>query len=210
MAARDPKSGRFVAVAEVSLDAKAFNRAWGEFPKQLLVETRKGFQDVLLDYQRRWIRKRLSGRKDGKDIRDAKGNLVSWGKGLKRPSGGLVRDLTPVPRVTGTSIAGLEGRMGFTSRKGRMIATMHELGTVKYGGELPDIVSKTGGMLRWPVRQSGRAMGKVTGFMFAKKVGLPPRLEYIKLWNTREAQTRRNKILNKAIARAIKRGKAGR
>lgn len=102
--------------------------------------------------------------------------------GLIRRSGNLARGM--LMRTTGADINSLETRVGWFDARLAMIARVHELGTVGKGGLLPDIVPKRAPFLVFPLRAKGRAVGKVEGYVYTRRVSIPPRLGFYAAFNS--------------------------
>jgi len=124
--------------------------------------------------------------------------------GLNRRTGRLSGALAF--RVSGARVADIVGQMGFLDRHSAMIARVHELGTVGKGGVLPDIVPRKGKYLRWPLMRGDRAFAydKDRKFAYAKKVSIPPRLEFYKTVYRPFAQSLMQKRLREAEEMVVK------
>lgn len=124
-------------------------------------------------------------------------------KGLRRVTGGIARAMyarsQPVDRI-----ADIRAVVGFLSGKAAQIARVHELGTVRYGGKLPDIVPRKGKYLK--ARISGGTAGRTAAARIVnlKKVGIPPRLGWVAWWTNPTAIKALAARVVKAAQRALK------
>ncbi len=122
--------------------------------------------------------------------------------GLRRVTGQVAaawyRKQTPLVSEIGAIIASV----GFLDGKAARIARVHELGTVKYGGKLPDIVPKRAKYLAIPNRGRAAARAtKVQGIVKLKKVGIPPRLGFVSWWTS---AARVDELQRRAVAAAVR------
>ena len=154
---------------------------------------------IMGDYQRIFTRSRMDGR-PGLNIRT--GSLS-----------GNVRF-----HVEGTDIKSLVGRVGFFDRHAAMIARVHELGTVGAGGRLPDIVPRRKPMLAWPILRGDRSFvykekgplksrkrfeSRQLVYAFAKKVAIPPRLQFFETWHRPFFQALVRRRIDEAEKKAV-------
>lgn len=126
-------------------------------------------------------------------------------QGLRAPTGGLRRGLVATNAPV-KEINDIRSSIGFLSGRQAMIATVHELGTIRYGGSLPDIVPKRGRFLSIPVGLTNAARSTKFKSVLVKKVGIPPRLGFRATFHSRAALD----ALTKRIAAAARRGLAAR
>lgn len=124
-------------------------------------------------------------------------------KGLRQVTGqirgAMYARSQPVDRI-----ADIRAVVGFLSGKAAQIARVHELGTVRYGGKLPDIVPRKGKYLK--ARISGGTAGRTAAARIVnlKKVGIPPRLGWVAWWTNPTAIKALAARVTRAAQRALK------
>jgi hypothetical protein len=131
--------------------------------------------------------------------------------GLRRVTGQIASSLIAAPGPVVSEIGKVRSQVGFTTGRGARIARVHELGTIRYGGTLPDIVPKRAKYLAIPIRGGKVARGtKVLYVARVLKVGIPPRLGFRIFWTSRAKVAELNKralgAARRALGKAAKRG----
>ncbi len=131
--------------------------------------------------------------------------------GLRRVTGQIASSLIAAPGPVVSEIGKVRSQTGFVTGRGARIARVHELGTIRYGGTLPDIVPKRAKYLAIPIRGGKVARGtKVLYVARVLKVGIPPRLGFRIFWTSRAKVAELNKralgAARRALAKAAKGG----
>lgn len=131
---------------------------------------------------------------------------------LRRPRGskglravtGQIRGAMFGRAVAADRIEDISATVGFLSGKAGRIARVHELGTVRYGGKLADIVPKRGKYLK--ARISGATAGRTAKAKVfnLKKVGIPPRLGWVEWWTNPTSLKALEARLSRATQRALR------
>lgn len=144
------------------------------------------------------------GRPDDRNRGDFLMRRPRGSQGLRSPTGSLARGLYARSAVV-DNLKDVNASVGFLSGKAAQVARVHELGTVRYGGKLRDIVPVRAKALAIPVRNGTAARGvKGLRIVKLKKVGIPPRLGWVAWWTSPKAL----KSLEARVARAARRAVA--
>lgn len=127
-------------------------------------------------------------------------------QGLRAPTGSLARGIYTKKIPQTRDLSKIRGETGFLAGKQAMIATVHELGTVRYGGKLPDIVPKRAKRLAAHIygASAGRSF-KGLRIVKLKKVGIPPRLGWVDWMTGAPSRKSLQTEVDDAGFRAIKR-----
>ncbi len=159
--------------------------------------------------------------------------LQAAGEFEKRQLTGRTSRTSGLNRITGRTLAGsimasskaqpiqegnvVFGLVGFLDKHSARIANVHEKGTVGAGGTLADIIpSKKKKFLRFKVssiavsKTTGKARRKWSGWIFAKRVAIPPRLRFFETMKNRivvhKTQKAASNVFNTLVAKIFQDG----
>lgn len=185
----------------IKIDDAALRKALAKAPQALAVEVSKAtgiwLKQGLTEFQQRNLRA-----PDDRNQSDFLLRRPRTSKGLRRATGKLAEGLVAQAPIV-QDIKDLRSTVGFiTGGLPARIARVHELGTIKYGGKLPDIVPRRAKYLAIPIRSGASSRGtKVLSVVKVKKVGIPPRLGFVKFFT----DTKRLAVLRKWLGVAAQR-----
>ena len=194
----------------ITVDDRAIRKAFAAAPvllaRELSGEVRRFVVNGTSDFQKANLRA-----KDDRNRGDFLLRRPPSSMGLRRVTGEIARSLIAAPGPVVSEIGKVRSQTGFVTGRGARIARVHELGTIRYGGTLPDIVPKRAKYLAIPIRGGKAARGtKVSGIVKLLKVGIPPRLGFVKFWTApakvKELNGRAVAAARRALAKAAKRG----
>lgn len=130
--------------------------------------------------------------------------------GLRRVTGQIANDYYADVAAPVSEIGKIRATTGFRTGKGARIARVHELGTIRYGGSLPDIVPKRAKYLAVPVRSGNASRSVKARIVRLSKVGIPPRLGFVAFWTSKatvaDLTGRALAAARRAIKKAASRG----
>ena len=205
----------------VNLVQGRLRRALKKAPVEVFEETHRAFNEYLRDFQRRFIRFRLSKSGDPRTMKDPR-------KGLFRHTGSLARGFEV--KVSGDSIKTLEGRLGWFDPFGAMVATTHEKGATIRGRPWLTIPLRAAmtpaGVVRGPARSfpntfiirsrggnllimQSRGTGAVPLFLLKRKVEIPARLELGETFESSTEVQKRLRRINRGLTKAMARAQGG-
>lgn len=200
---------------EGHVEIKGLDRALRRVPDALLKEMRIGFGRILRGFSRRFVRSNMSA---GYRPRS------SAARGVFVRSGALRRAM--MSEVTGDSLDDLQGRVGWTDDKAARIAWVQEKGatirpkraqalTVPLEGArdpsgIPntsarEVMESGNGFIAKGIIFENRGGEAVPMFALRKSVTIKGRLGFFKAWDSEDERATREKVLNEAVDRAIKR-----
>lgn len=193
---------------QITIDDKAIRKAFAAAPtllaRELSAEVQRFVRGGTSDFQKDRLRA-----KDDRNRGDFLLRRPPKSMGLRRVTGQVSAALYQTSPPA-SKIGDIRATTGFLTGRAARIARVHELGTVRYGGSLPDIVPKRAKYLAIPIRGGKAARGtKVTAVVKLRKVGIPPRLGFVDYWTSKaklaELTKRAVGAARRALAKAAKR-----
>lgn len=194
---------------QITIDDKAIRKALAAAPTLLARELSAEVRRWTVQGSSEFLQKRMAV-PDDRNRADFLLRRPRSSEGLRKATGSLARDyVTEAPIVS--QIGDLRATTGMRAGKTARIARVHELGTVRYGGTLPDIVPRRAKYLAIPIRGGTASRGtKVTGVVKLLKVGIPPRLGFISFWTSKARVADLKKRTVAAARRALAKAAAKR
>ncbi len=193
----------------ITIDDKTVRNAFATAPAHLARELSREVRIFTVNGGSDFVKANLRA-KDDRNRGDFLLRRPPKSMGLRRATGELARAFYATPGPVVTEIGKVSAKTGFITGRGARIARVHELGTIRYGGTLPDIVPKRAKYLAVPIRggKASRAT-KVVSVVKLLKVGIPPRLGFLNFWTSKkkvaELQSRAVAAAKRALAKAVKR-----
>jgi hypothetical protein len=186
----------------ISIDDKQIRKAFATAPAHLARELSREVNTYVTTGSSDFSKRAMRAPDDRRQVPNGLWLRPRMSPGLRRVTGQVsaawYRKQTPIVSEIGAIVASV----GFLDGKAARIARVHELGTVKYGGKLPDIVPKRAKYLAIPNRGRAAARAtKVQSIVRLKKVGIPPRFGFVSWWTS---AARVEELKRRAVAAAVR------